>query len=219
MHYSTLMPRRWCAQRSAGGACSRPHAHAHDRAVLVVRTLLRLLPRGGRSSPPRLQPSKLPRTRPRPRPRHAPRDHPARSRTPPAPAACSFLCARRAALRCPPSPAVRAHRDATERPSAGHVRYDAECFLRRVVRVPCECDTTEPSLGLVTSHKCLLVRFRAHWSQKIQRSLRATFAAPFPIPNKKNSDTGDTPKKPLQQPPYPLPSYSPWTKTPSPSPL
>jgi hypothetical protein len=26
-------------------------------------------------------------------------------------------------------------------------------------------------------------------------------------------------KKPLQQPPYPLPSFSPWTKTPSPSPL
>jgi hypothetical protein len=26
-------------------------------------------------------------------------------------------------------------------------------------------------------------------------------------------------KKPLQQFPYPLPSFSPWTKTPSPSPL
>jgi hypothetical protein len=43
---------------------------------------------------------------------------------------------------------------------------------------------------------------------------------PFLIPNKKNSDIGDQMiKKSLQQPPYPLPSFSPWTKTPSPSPL
>jgi hypothetical protein len=51
--------------------------------------------------------------------------------------------------------------------------------------------------------------------------LRATLAAPLSHPQyQKNSDTEDQMiKKPLQQPPYPLPSFSPWTKTPSPSPL
>jgi sugar (pentulose or hexulose) kinase len=51
--------------------------------------------------------------------------------------------------------------------------------------------------------------------------VRATLAAPLSHPQyQKNSDIGDQMiKKPLQQPPYPLPSFSPCTKTPSPSPL
>jgi hypothetical protein len=52
-------------------------------------------------------------------------------------------------------------------------------------------------------------------------ALRATLAAPLSHPQyQKNSDIGDQMiKKPLQQSPYPLSSFSPWTKTPSPSPL
>jgi hypothetical protein len=49
--------------------------------------------------------------------------------------------------------------------------------------------------------------------------IRATLAAPLSHPQyQKNSDIGDQMiKKPLQQPHYLLPSFSLWTKTPSPS--
>jgi hypothetical protein len=51
--------------------------------------------------------------------------------------------------------------------------------------------------------------------------VRATLAALLSHPQyQKNSDTGGSnAKKPLQQLSYPLPSFSPWTKNPSPSPL
>jgi hypothetical protein len=58
-------------------------------------------------------------------------------------------------------------------------------------------------------------------ARRTSEVVRATLAAPLSHPRyKKNSDIRDQMlKKPLQQPAYPLPSFSPWTKTPSPSPL
>jgi hypothetical protein len=82
------------------------------------------------------------------------------------------------------------------------------CHLKRP-GLPCSISVTNKT----TKNIPLLLP-----SQRFQ-TLEQLYPLSFPIPDKKNSDIGDHMlKKPLQLP-YPLPSFSPWTKTLSPSPL